>query len=206
MDLHLSERAAAFEGRLALGPCPNAVKECSDKMAGLVYRAQRRRRATQQRGRRFLKVEKPQVLEDPFEAWADGRAPETALRDEWASRWLRTHAAEALHPIAEVPPVGGEAVERYRGLLKHEAAVIFQARTEKIGLKAFLHRRQVPGYPTPMCACATGKETAEHVVLHCRSLVDERHKLRRSLAPRLLETRDDFAAATNNLRSARLIA
>ena len=131
-------------------------------MGSLVYKAQRRRRATQRRGRRFLEVERPQALEDPFKAWADSRALETALRDEWALRWLRTYVAEASYLIVEAPLIGREAVERYRGLLKHEAAVIFQACTEKIGLKAFLHCCQALGYPTLICACGIGRETAEH--------------------------------------------
>lgn len=77
---------------------------------------------------------------------------------------------------------------------------------EKIGLRAFLHNCRVPGYPTPICACATGKETAEHVILYCRNLINERRQLQISLAPRLLEARDDLAAATSDPKNARLIA
>ena len=44
--------------------------------------------------------------------------------------------------------------------------MLFQARTGRIGLRRFLASARVPGV-SEECLCKQGKETAEHVLLHC---------------------------------------
>jgi hypothetical protein len=66
-----------------------------------------------------------------------------------------------------------------------------QARTGKIGLRAFLFQRQVPDVATPLCQCGEGRETAEHVVCHCLRWAERRLTLEdRTGGP--LRTRRDF--------------
>lgn len=53
------------------------------------------------------------------------------------------------------------------GMTKAESSILMQARTEKIGLRAFLFTRKVPEITTPYCECGGGRERLVHVALHC---------------------------------------
>ena len=63
------------------------------------------------------------------------------------------------------------------GLSKAQSSILTQIRTGKVGLAAFLCKRQVPGFPTPACSCGAQWETAKHVILDCPRL----QRVRRSL-------------------------
>ena len=62
----------------------------------------------------------------------------------------------------------------------------------------------MPTIPSPHCECGEGRETAEHVVLRCPLLYQERQALQAKL-PTPLRTRRDFAEATANKESAKAI-
>ena len=61
----------------------------------------------------------------------------------------------------------GGHLRLYETLAKAEGAVLCQARTEKIGLRAFLFKRGVPGVTTPVCPCGLGSQTAAHLFTTC---------------------------------------
>lgn len=98
-----------------------------------------------------------------------------------------------------------DALAKYRGLRKHEASILLQTRTGKIGLRAFLFERKVPDVTSPLCSCGTEAETPAHLALSCVLLADEREELRRSLAPRSLRSHRDFEAVTADPESAALL-
>ncbi|KAK8061817.1 hypothetical protein PG994_008183 [Apiospora phragmitis] len=106
---------------------------------------------------------------------------------------------------AESPPDWG-ACRRYDDMLKHEASVLMQARTGRIGLRSFLFTCRVPDVPTPLCNCGEGRETAEHLILYCKDLEERQEQLARQLAPSPLRTRRDLAALTAKKDTARVIA
>ena len=56
----------------------------------------------------------------------------------------------------------------HRGLGKAASTLIVQMRTEKIGLKKFLHSRKVPGFDSPECPCRRGLQSAKHLLIECR--------------------------------------
>nr|AAA21781.1 pol-like protein [Neurospora crassa] len=121
---------------------------------------------------------------------------EDATNREWVSRYNH-HLAAAVaksgqryeFTIADLnPKFSGEAIQRHmvgtkkkKGrrrkpeeeedepypLTKAKSSLLVQARTEVIGLRAFLHRRKVPDVLTPICACGLEKETFAHIVLNC---------------------------------------
>lgn len=88
-------------------------------------------------------------------------------------------------------------------MLKHEASLLIQIHTEKIGLRAFLFTRRVPDIPTPRCRCGAAWETAEHIILHCDELREERETLRRALTPLPLRTCRDLATVSDTPGAAR---
>ena len=55
----------------------------------------------------------------------------------------------------------------YSKLKKAESSALFQARTGRIGLRRFLAISKVPGIESEDCLCGGGRETAEHMLLHC---------------------------------------
>ena len=95
-----------------------------------------------------------------------------------------------------------KALDKHKDLIKVESSLLTQARTGKIGLKAFLFQRRVQEAVTPMCSCGLEEETPAHLVLKC-PIAPERHRLSTALP---LRTGRDFIAATENPRRAAAIA
>ena len=64
-------------------------------------------------------------------------------------------------------------IQKYRkahnGLTKAESSLLTQARSGKIGLRAFLFERKVPGVATPLCDCGESQETVRHLLQGCTS-------------------------------------
>ena len=56
------------------------------------------------------------------------------------------------------------ALQLHTGLLKAQSSIVTHVRTGRVGLAAFLCKRQVPGFPTPAYSCGVSWETAKHVV------------------------------------------
>ena len=88
------------------------------------------------------------------------------------------------------------ALQLRAGLSKAQSSILTQVRTGKIGLAAFLCKRQVPNYPTPACSCGAQWETAKHVVIDCPRL----QRARRSLYAAASTT--DFQAMISRPRPA----
>ena len=57
-----------------------------------------------------------------------------------------------------------------------------------------------------LCVYAVKKETAAHVILNCELLINERKAFRRDLAPLMLKTKTDLAAATDRLKNVKKVA
>jgi len=83
---------------------------------------------------------------------------------EWRRRWgtITPKARAADYPLWKA--FEGKQLRLYEGLTKAESSILCQARTGKIGLRAFLHLRGVPGVD-PICPCGEAPQTAEHLFL-----------------------------------------
>ncbi|KAK8036888.1 hypothetical protein PG994_015385 [Apiospora phragmitis] len=211
LDLYLSARAASFEiptettGKLQLlrGACIKAAEIINRE------RSARRRRQRRPQG---ATSETPVTLW-PSDAqlasakqWLGGQTVEKALKEKWEQRWFHavTPTRGRRELAAESPPDCG-ACHRYDDMLKHEASVLMQACTGRIGLRSFLFTCRVPDVPTPLCNCGEGRETAEHLILYCKDFKESREHLATQLAPNSLRTRRDLAALTTKKDTARLI-
>ena len=97
------------------------------------------------------------------------------------------------------------ALAKHAGLQKHESSLLVQIRTGKIGLKAFLHSRRVPGVTSPGCECGAGRETALHLILECRDTTSQRWDLMEALGAATPTDRSSLAEATKNGNTGREI-
>ena len=60
----------------------------------------------------------------------------------------------------------------HKGLTQAESSLLTQARTGKIGLRAFLFKRKVPTVITPLCECGGEEETVRHLLEGCLTNMD----------------------------------
>jgi hypothetical protein len=84
-------------------------------------------------------------------------------------RWHEERGRKASWPesIAALDQPSQSCLKLYSQFKKAESSVHFQARTGRIGLRRFLASARVPEVDSEECLCGKGKETAEHVLLHC---------------------------------------
>ena len=131
----------------------------------------RRRRRTQSREEQ----NRPQCIAQERLNWATQREAELggqgrkAVLTEWKRRWQRERASGTSWPesVAALEEPSTSTLKLYSQLKKAESSVLFQARTGRIGLRRFLALVRVPGIDSEDCLCGKGKETAEHLLLHC---------------------------------------
>jgi hypothetical protein len=107
------------------------------------------------------------------------------------------HLRSLPEPAETTADFGPQALRRHKGLRKHESVTLTQIRTGKIGLRAFLAKRRVPGIVTPLCPCSIGPETPEYIIIHCPDLQQERLGLR-SIRGHLPRTRRDLAETSTH--------
>ena len=112
--------------------------------------------------------------------WLGADTPEGALERDWRTRWQHTlDAAMADRPSRDIEPADHpdfteEGLAKHIGLKKYESSVLVQIRTGKIGLRDFLHSRNVLDVMSPGCHCGAGRETAFHVLPECRDTEAQR--------------------------------
>ena len=93
------------------------------------------------------------------------------MEKEWKARLLAQNQNRNPSPRADyffdAKAFQGSRLCLYSGLAKAESSALCQARTEKIGLRAFLYRCKVPEINTPTCPCGLGDQTAAHLFSEC---------------------------------------
>jgi hypothetical protein len=88
---------------------------------------------------------------------------------EWRKRWHEERGRKASWPesIAALNQPSQSCLKLYSQLKKAESSAGFQASTGRIGLRRFQASARVPEVDSDECLRGKGKETAEHVLLHC---------------------------------------
>ncbi len=101
----------------------------------------------------------------------------TAIRShamkEWTRDWTEETRGSALKRIQPTPSQRIQLL--HKNVKRAKSSLITQMRTGKIGLKAFLYSRWVPGVEDESCECGSSKETVRHILLECKLY----HKRRR---------------------------
>ena len=99
---------------------------------------------------------------------------------------------------ANYPDFSHTGLTKHAGLQKHKSSLLVQIQTGKIGLRAFLHSRRVPGVSSPCCECGAGRETALHLILECRDTASQRWDLMEALGAATPIDRSSLAEAMKN--------
>ncbi len=96
-------------------------------------------------------------------------------------RWenYKTRIADADATPAQRSHLSNKTVKMRDGLQKAESTLATHIRTERIGLNAYLHSRNVPGADNPRCACGGRRQTAKHILMHCPDWTHLRPKMLR---------------------------
>ena len=111
--------------------------------------------------------------EDPLKRYK--RALEAFYAIKWRKRWLKSQKGRAIARYRPYPTK--EALELYKDRAKAHCSILIQLRTEKIGLKAFLKGRRVPGYEDSTCECQEEEETVQHFLLRCQRWRTQREEI-----------------------------
>ena len=86
--------------------------------------------------------------------------------NQWAKEWKDDTKGSALRRAYPTP---SHSIKRIHKQVKRaKSSLITQIRTEKIGPKAFLYNRWVPGVEEESCECGADKQTARHILHECR--------------------------------------
>lgn len=175
LDLYLNFHRAKFERRTEATPVGQVIKRAEERIRiryDLLARNRKEKRLEKDK-----KVLKEWVGNDPK------KSPEESLWEEWGYRIRekeRERRERGIRPglerggiacfRAQKPEVAlKKYIQRHAELRKAESSALVQARTGKIGLRAFLFQRKVPGVPTPLCDCGGAPETVGHLLEGCEA-------------------------------------
>jgi len=168
LDLVLNERVATFQERLLGTSTHRHIISEMSRIDKLLARKKGRGRP------RKLAPTFPEHT-DSKEMWGtkwlgDCTSPSDALLRDWKARWAREQNAGfrgRSKRATDNPTFDSSTIALRTGMTKAESSVLMQARTEKIGLRAFLFTKKVPEITTPYCECGGGRERLVHLALHC---------------------------------------
>jgi hypothetical protein len=175
LDLYLNYYRAKFERRTKASPVGRVIEEAEERV--------RNRFDLLGRNKKKKRLDKEKKT---LEEWV-GNNPrkdlEEVLWGEWGGRIRKKEEERRRKGVRAGLEEGGVAcfraqkpwvalkkyIQRHTGLRKAESSALVQARTGKIGLKAFLFQRKVPGVPTPLCDCGEAPETVDHLLGGCEA-------------------------------------
>ena len=175
LDLYLNRRVADFKERLSQTGATAALQIARRRVARATLNRQDRRAGKiiptdSRHGGGMDTTARAEWRAD----WLGEHIAEGALERDWRERWqqqldkaMQERPSRDIEP-ADYPDFTEEALLKHRGLQKHESSLIVQIQTGKIGLRAFLYTRGVPGVSTPGCSCGAGRETALHLLTECQ--------------------------------------
>lgn len=103
------------------------------------------------------------------------------MEREWRKRWNKYQSqSRNQNTPAKQAEWNDSLAAWHKGLTKAQSSLAIQIRTEKIGLRYFLHQRKVPGAINPWCQCMNGMQTAKHIIVFCRRYSDQRSQIRKA--------------------------
>jgi hypothetical protein len=211
LDLECSRQAALFEARIEINGIRAKIETAVRKARRI---AGRRFIARLGRSNKKPPASAPEVnptltrSERAYE-WRGSKVVEDAVADTWMERRRAELTSKAIQTRekASLSDKTDEPIKPdvYGNLLKHEASLLFQIRTNVGGWKQALFGMRVPEVMTPLCDCGAGPHNPEHAVLHCTNLEGKRARLQAEVGAVALRTTRDFQDCLNNPETAAMI-
>lgn len=90
-----------------------------------------------------------------------------AIKERWKKSWTQTNQERRGRSVAQCTDWNPKLRHLHEKLRKPQSTLAILLRTEHIGLEDYLHRRRVPGHPTPACPCGWHRQTPKHILLFC---------------------------------------
>ncbi len=178
IDIYLNKRIADFERRLVESGITKLISNSNTAIATYLYN---------RHPYRYPKKVYPKAGPAKVEwtnKWLESDSSEDTVCKDWEKRWRRyartadTRYRPCISELAErKPDFDKDILEKHRNLLKYENSVLIQIRIGKIGLKAFLHKRDISDMETLFCNCSQMPETAVHLAIECQETIKERQRL-----------------------------
>jgi ribonuclease HI len=101
------------------------------------------------------------------------RTVSEAIHKEWGKIWALGKHGRHLYFLGTKPDK--KILKLHRNLPRPISSVITQMKTEKIGLRAYLH--SINRADSSQCTCNQGEQTVEHILLKCRNWLTERQEM-----------------------------
>ncbi|KAF5540085.1 hypothetical protein FNAPI_10626 [Fusarium napiforme] len=147
-----------------------------DAEATKIYEA-----AKKSHGHRASVSPDPNVGEKAEERWADHKKRSEIIKawvkktdtKECEARW-KANPNDLRLPVALTEDWGRKSLEYYSGLTRAQSTMMFSCRTERIGLRKYLHDCRIPGFESPTCPCGRSRETVFHLLVECPRLREAR--------------------------------
>lgn len=99
-------------------------------------------------------------------------------KNKWKERWDDYRNGRTTQTPTQRTPLDGSTRQLRRSMPKAESTLATHIRTERIGLRAYLHANKVPDHDSPACECGHTSQTAKHVLIHCPTWTTLRQRLR----------------------------
>ena len=108
----------------------------------------------------------PNTLERPNQP-EQGENTWRTLQEKWKQKWESYRRTHVDGPPAAADLKAKEILKMRSQLPRRDTTMATLVRSECIGLRAFLHKRRVPGFDNPACDCGGGRQTAKHTIMFC---------------------------------------
>lgn len=116
--------------------------------------------------------------EDTLTLADEERAVDVFHLNQWEKRWesYKQRRAHAGATPAQSTFLDKKILKLRKDMAKAESTMATHIRTERIGLRAYLALRGVPGY-TPECSCGFARQTAKHIIKYCPDFSQARSRM-----------------------------
>ena len=202
LDLYFNKRVADFEDRLDRTGMRQQINTACAAIATALRKRRPRSRTINEPGHRQWAQAWTQKW-CPLDENRREKPSTTALKKAWENRWKTGQRRLQADPRARASDLTPAEAFDKRGLLKlhgglnkAQSSALVQARTGKIGLRAYLFHRYVPQVDSDRCPCGLGPQTPEHLFADCE---DQKSASLRALG---LSTVADVRKSLNSPRTA----
>ncbi|BAE65488.1 unnamed protein product [Aspergillus oryzae RIB40] len=124
-----------------------------------------------------------------------------SIKDRWIREWKTEKTGPTTYRLVEVP--NKKILDLYKNLSKSYASIIIQMRTQRNGLRHFLHK--IKAVDSDQYLYALGSQTARHILLQCPLYAELRGRMIGKLDPGV-QKRLDYNGIMSHPQAIRYVA